>query len=283
MYYTLSIILLFLEAEANMQIHSLKLVFFSPTGTTKKIIQNIAQGIGHSEMELVDITTPNGRKRVLQTSENELLIVGIPVYMGRVPELLVEWLNAIKANKTPAVCVVVYGNRVYDDSLLELKSILAERGCLPIACAAYIAEHSFSSSEIPIAVARPDMGDINHAELFGREIMKKLQSISSYGDINEIKVPGVYPYRGDTKLWNVDFIEVNNLCSQCGICAEGCPVGAVDSDNSALIDIEKCITCCACIKSCPQNARTMKPGMVRDAALRLNNLYKERKEPELFL
>ncbi|WP_242865747.1 hypothetical protein [Desulfosporosinus sp. HMP52] len=43
------------------------------------------------------------------------------------------------------------------------------------------------------------------------------------------------------------------------------------------------MTCCACIKNCPQNARTMKAGLVKEAATRLNNLYRERKEPVFFL
>ncbi|MBP2628922.1 MAG: putative ferredoxin [Firmicutes bacterium] len=195
-----------------MKIQSLKLVYFSPTGTTKAIIQGIARGINQSAVELIDITKPNARKQQLQTSENELLVVAVPVYMGRVPALLMEWLLRIKAHNTPTVCIVVYGNRVYDDALLELKDTLITCGCLPITCAAYIGEHSFSSSETPT-----------------------------------------------------------------------CPVGAIASENSNLIDNEKCITCCACIKNCPQNARTMKTGLVKDAAIRLNTLYQERKEPVFFL
>ena len=103
-----------------MKIQSLKLVCFSPTGTTKAIIQGVARGINQSTVELIDITKPNARKQQLQTSENELLVVAVPVYMGRVPALLMEWLHAIKARNTPTVCIVVYGNRVYDDALLEL-------------------------------------------------------------------------------------------------------------------------------------------------------------------
>lgn len=262
-----------------MKIQSLKLVCFSPTGTTKTIIQGVARGMNQSSMELIDITKPDARKQQLETSEHELLIVAVPVYMGRVPALLSEWLQAIKAHSTPVVCIVVYGNRMYDDALLELKDILKKRGCIPIACAAYIGEHSFSSSEIPVAEARPDANDLNHAELFGRKVTEKLLSISSINQISDINIPGHYPYRGVTDLWNVDFIEVSDKCSQCGVCAEKCPVAAIDSENSNLIDVEKCITCCSCIKNCPQNARTMKTGQVKDAAIRLNRLYKERKEP----
>jgi ferredoxin len=156
-------------------------------------------------------------------------------------------------------------------------------GCIPIAGAAYIGEHSFSNSETPTAQGRPDESDFNHAKVFGQKIREKLQSISLISQISDVDVPGVYPYRGSSKLWDVDFIAVGDECSQCGICAEKCPVGAVDAENSRLVDIEKCITCCACIKNCPQSARSMKPGLVKDASVRLHTLYSQRKEPECFI
>ena len=161
-----------------MKIESVKSVYFSPTGTTKKVVQGIAHGINPGTMELIDITKPDARKQPLLTSENELLVVGVPVYMGRVPALLIEWLNAIHAHNTPTVCVVVYGNRVYDDALLELKNIVMKYGCIPIAGAAYIGEHSFSNSETPTAQGRPDENDLNHAKVFGQKIREKLHSIS---------------------------------------------------------------------------------------------------------
>ncbi len=275
-----------------MKIPSLKLVYFSPTGTTKKVVQEIARGI-QSQAPWKSWILP-GRVREYnhsRTSEKELLIVGVPVYMGRVPALSGEWLHTIQAHNTPAVGVVVYGNRAYDDALLELNDILAQRGCKPIAGAAFIGEHSFSDAETPTAQGRPDAGDLKHAELFGQKIREKLQSVPSADQIPEVNIPGCHPYRGEpchpyrrgTVFWNVDFIAVSDACVQCGACAEGCPVGAVDPENSRVIDTEKCITCCACIKHCPKHARTVKPGLVREASLRLHTLYKERKEPEYFL
>lgn len=266
-----------------MKIQLLKLVYFSPTGTTEAIIQSVARGMNQRSVELIDITKPAARKQQLQTSENELLVIAVPVYMGRIPALFSEWLNSIKAHNTPTVCIVVYGNRAYDDALLELKDILIKRGCKPIAGAAYIGEHSFSSSELSCAEGRPDVSDLNHAELFGQKIIEKLQSVLLADCLPDINIPGNYPYGGVTELWKIDFIAISNSCRQCGICAAGCPVGAVDSENSSLIDIEKCILCCACIKHCPQNAKTMKPGLMRDAAIRVNEKFKERKEPIFFL
>lgn len=266
-----------------MKISSLKLVYFSPTGTTKTVVQGIARGIHHGRVEELDITRPGARKQPLQTSENELLVLGVPVYMGRVPALLTEWLQAIKARNTPAVCVVVYGNRVYEDALIELVDILMQCGCKPIAGGAWIGEHSFSCAETPTAKDRPDAGDLHHAETFGREIREKLAAIPSADRIPEVSVPGCHPYRGDPKLWNVDFIAVSDTCTQCGTCAEECPAGAIDPENSSLTDTGKCITCCACIRHCPAHARSMKPGLVRDASVRLHTLYQERKEPEYFV
>lgn len=270
-----------------MNIRLLKVVYFSPTGTTKKIVEAIAQGINHSSTEMVDITTPEGRKLQLQTSENELLLIGVPVYFGRVQTNALEWLHTIKAHNTPTVCVVVYGNREYDDALLELKDTAAKAGGLSIACAAFIGEHSFSSSETPIAVGRPDADDLSRAKSFGKKIKEKISILPSINHIAAITVPGKHPYidMADSKkrLSSIDLVAVNDSCLQCGVCAQHCPVGAIDSENSATIDRKKCILCNACIKVCPENARMVNNDIIKSITLRLSQACQARKEPIYFL
>ncbi|MDD1694509.1 MAG: EFR1 family ferrodoxin [Methanoregula sp.] len=263
-----------------MKIESVKLAYFSPTGTTQKVVRAIARGLDTGTAEEIDITKPAARVQPLQTTENDLLIIGLPVYVGRVPAIVIDWLKAIRAKNTPAVCVVLYGNRTYEDALLELKNIVTKCGCTAVAGAAFLGEHSFSDAGTPIAEGRPDAGDLRLAEEFGKKIRDQLRSVSP---VPEVKIPGQYPYRGDSRLWTEDFIEVSDTCTQCGSCAGKCPVGAIDPEDSKKIDAKLCVSCCACIRYCPEHARSIKPGRVKDAQLRLHTLYPDRKEPECFL
>lgn len=264
-----------------MNINTVKLVCFSPTGTTKSILLQVGGGIGAENTELIDITSPKARTVSLVTAENELLVAAVPVYMGRVPALISDWLKSLKANHTPAVCIAVYGNRAYDNALLELRDILQQSGCKPIAGATFIAQHSFSDSEHPSSPGRPNAADLKHAEDFGRKISEKLIALTSSEPIPEVTVPGVYPYGGTTALWKVDFIDVSDRCQQCGLCASGCPAGAISAAESNQIDIDRCTLCCACIRHCPQQARSIKSGPMKEAQKRCT-LFTEQKEAEFF-
>jgi flavodoxin len=84
-----------------MQTHSLKLAYFSPTGTTKIIAQHIARGINLSRVDSIDITSPEARSSALKTSETDLLVVTLPVYIGRIPAIVMDWLNRIQARGNP--------------------------------------------------------------------------------------------------------------------------------------------------------------------------------------
>lgn len=168
-----------------------------------------------------------------------------------------------------------------------IKDTTVKNGGIPIACAAYIGEHSFSNSETPIAAGRPDADDLIRAELFGEKIRGKILSLPSINHIADITIHGNYPYidmiDSKKRLSSVDFIAVDNSCSQCGVCAQHCPVGAIDSENSASIDTKKCILCRACIKECTVNARTINNDMIKNIALRLSQICQDRKEPIFFM
>ncbi len=262
-----------------MSIKNIQVVCFSPTGTTTTVTEAIVNGIGIKEINWLDLTKAENREQELVVDSNSLLIVAVPVYMGRVPALLEKWFEKLISFDTKAVCVLVYGNRTYGNAMLELRNILSERGCFVIAGGAFVGEHSFSTMEVPLSEGRPADNDLVIAENFGVEISTKI----SNNILTTINLPGEYPYGGVTKLWSVDFIDVNNSCCNKKVCVEICPTGAINPDNTKEIDIEKCISCCACIKSCPEGARFKKESRVTEASIRLFDNCKEPKKPEYYV
>jgi len=267
-----------------MQIRAVKSICFSPTGTTDKIIRAISEAIECDIKEMIDISLPDLRKnRVVSTSGEELIIIGIPVYAGRLPVIASKWIRTIKADRSPVVCVVLYGNREYDDALLELKELMEACGGITIAAAAFIGEHSFSSRETPIASSRPDSIDLRQATSFGLEIDTKLKALSDIEVTIPVTVPGNQPYKSLKEMPSDIFVTINDTCRQCGVCAESCPAGAISKTGSMMPAMDRCIICCACIKGCPEGARTMTAGPIRDVAIRLNKNCSDRKEPEIFI
>ena len=266
-----------------MNITSLKLVYFSPTQTTKKVVESIAQGFQVDTVEHLDLTSPETIKGGFAELHDELAIIGAPVYGGRVPIDAVHRLRQLKADDTPAVVVVVYGNRAYEDALLELKTLAEEAGFKPVAGGAFIGEHSFAHETLQIANGRPDTEDLKKARAFGAMIRKKLRGIRTRDDMPPIRVPGNFPYKERSKPSKESAGTRETLCTACGTCAAVCPTGAITVNDTVTTDPGACILCCACVKNCPTQARVMEEPRIKQLAERLSTDFRERKEPEMYL
>ncbi len=259
------------------------LLYFSPTATTKIILNQIAKGIGKHISSVTDITKPDIRHLPTPEFKNSLVLIGAPVYGGRLPKEAADYIKTIKAKDCLAVPVVLYGNREFEDALLELKNILMDCGFVPLAAGAFIGEHSFSSPDFPIALNRPDRQDLETALLFGEKIAGLVSQTSNLSDIAPVDVPGNFPYKKGTAFGSFSFIDVKDACDDCGICITACPKNAIDPDDHWATRDETCIYCCACIKVCPLNARIMKDSPIRDKAKWLSENCALRKEPQMFL
>lgn len=275
-----------------MKINTVWAVYFSATDTTMKVVTTIAKEIAAREgvpMKTFDFTLPDVRKQEKSFSEGDLVVFGTPVYAGRVPNLLIKFVASIHGNGAPAVPVVLYGNRAYDDALMELKNTLRDGGFHPIAGGAFIGEHSFSTV---LGGGRPDVSDLTVAKGFAWEICKKLEKLPDVSALEPLTVGGndpIHPYYTprDSKGNAIDIRkvkpEITDACNKCMICAKLCPMGAIDLEDPAKVP-GICMKCCLCIKKCPVNARVFTdPGFLYHAS-ELELMYTmPRKEPELFL
>ena len=130
-------------------------MYFSGTGTTAKITTSMAYGIySHMkdcEAEVVkeadiNFSPKKARGKEYVFDEEDIVVFGVPVIAGRVPNVLLKFLDTLKGGGAMAIPVVLYGNRNFDDALIELRNILEDKGFYTVAAAAFIGEHSFSKT-----------------------------------------------------------------------------------------------------------------------------------------
>lgn len=247
-------------------------IYFSPTQGTKTITNTLAQEIG--EYKEIDLCVYTDQIHETTFSENDICCIGVPSYGGRVPHTAIERLNYLKGNGATAILVVSYGNRDYDDTLIELYDVVKAQGFLCICGVTAIAEHSIMRQ---FASGRPDSDDIKQLKEFAKEIQEKINTPVS----TELKVKGNRPYK---EYKGVPFHPItSNLCSQCGLCAKLCPVNAIPFKEPNTTDVEKCISCMRCIQVCPSKARHLDEKMLNMVSENMKNLFEQRKANELFV
>ena len=264
------------------------LMYFSPTGTTKKIIEEIGKRLvdikGIEISETVDFTLPKQRESEQNFQANDLLLLAVPVYAGRVPNILLNYLNTVKGDNTLAIPIVLYGNRDYDDALVELNDLLLANGFRVIAAASFIGEHSFSKT---LGQNRPDDMELSIARAFADSVCEKIESDKySMVEIKGNRPYGRYYMPKDKADKSVDIRRVtpktDNNCIDCKICAEVCPMGSIDYKYvTKMIGI--CIKCGACVKLCPTESKYFDDSDYLRHKHELEEQFKKRREPELFI
>lgn len=265
-----------------MRVHGL---YFSATGTTEKVVKCIAEAAARElggEALFHDVTSPEVREGVIMFSSDDLVIFGTPVYIGRVPNLIKPWLETVKGNGALGVPVVVYGNRAYDDALLELYDMMTANGFSCTAAAAFVGEHSFSRK---LGAGRPDAADLQAAESFGARVAQLRAPLSA-------ALPGRRPpqfYKAlddDGTPFDIRKAKPHTdtaLCNNCGLCASLCPMGSISVTDPTIVE-GICIKCGACVKRCPTGAKSFNDTeYLRHLAILERNFTSSRNEPELFL
>lgn len=263
---------------------------FSPTGTSAKVLRAINAGIADfagKNVEFEDLTLTPAEDRMFEAGD--LVVVAAPVYGGKISPLVKQRLGGVRGKGTKCILVAVYGNRAFENALVDFAGFLTDRGFTVCGAAAFVGEHSYSTPTTPIAPGRPDAQDIADATAFGKEIAAKALSGELHGiEMESLKdvpspVGAMLAFRDFVMAYQKQQAEAPKVylpevdtakCDDCGACFAACPTAAISPDFHE-VDAAKCIKCCACVKTCPQNARSLSTPFAKP----LSENFTQRKSP----
>ena len=250
-------------------------IVFSPTGGTEKVADVFAN-IFDQKVHTIDLTDYTKDFEKISLDKDDICIVAVPSYGGRVPDIAVKRIKMIRGNGARAILIAVYGNRDYEDTLLELKNTLYSSNFYSIAAVAAIAEHSVMNQ---IAKGRPDNNDIQELSKYAKQIKDYIETNTIS---NSVFVPGNKPYREYKGIPLKPSVN-NKVCSSCGLCARECPVGAISATVPQKTDKKKCISCMRCIRSCPSHARKVNRLLLKVASAKMKKVCEKPRSNELFI
>lgn len=247
-------------------------IYFSPTYSTEKITKLLSAEFG--SYDSIDLSERD-EKNDYEFQKDDLCIIAVPSYGGRVPEIALKRMEHYKGNHTKAILVVVYGNRDYDDTFAELQDFVEVRGFCPVAAIAAVAEHSVMHQ---FAQGRPDVRDEKELREFADKIKENLDQNKEWTSLN---LPGNRPYK---EYHGIPLKpKAGSNCTKCRVCSKACPVGAIPMDTPNLTNKDACISCMRCIEVCPVHARKVNGLMLKVASMKMKKECSTRKKNELFL
>lgn len=247
---------------------------FSPTGGTEKAAAALCDGFS-LPVQTIDLCDSNFDFSSLHFTPEDLCVFAVPSFGGRVPGPAADRMALLHGGGALAVLLTAYGNRAFDDTLIEMKDLAEKSGFRCIAAVAAVAEHSIARC---YAAGRPDESDRQELTAYGKRIFAAARN---HLPPAELCVPGNRPYR---TFGGVGMIPLPDAgCTGCGTCAVSCPTGAVSVQNPAQVDVNLCISCMRCVAVCPEHARHAPAEKVAATEQKLAKLCAERKPNALFL
>ncbi|MHA1268248.1 MAG: EFR1 family ferrodoxin [Candidatus Helarchaeota archaeon] len=240
------------------------------TGNTKKIAESIAEGL-RTNNNTCDLIRLHKLKNDLQMikkfnfGDYDLIGIGVPVYYFHPPYSVYLTLKEFPSliNKKGFLFCTSGGNP--GTTLYQMKIVLKEKGLIVIdgydrwkGWDVHQMYRNFGGW-LPKSFGHPTNDELEHAKQFGKSLISKTMD----SNVNE-KTDFWKKENESSKMWTYEYMQIwfpklpekfhKDKCTQCGYCAEICPMDKIILDPyPKFLDIP-CNRCYICELKCPEKA-----------------------------
>ena len=247
------------------------IVFCSPAGSTRHVASVIEKELESMEADVHALDLKDQKdwstfqNLITSAGKNACLFIGSPVYRSLAVPPVMSFIKDIhQVNQTYAVPFATWGGVSSGITLWQMGKALEEKGFAIAGAAKVFAFHSimFDADE-PLGQGRPNAED----DTTIKQMVAKVYQGLCNGDISPVPLedldylPASMTSGKKKELgqpWKITpRIVIEEKCTQCGVCEEECPTGAISLAPYPQFG-SSCIDCLNCIPLCPERAIDLK-------------------------
>jgi len=246
-------------------------VYYTQTGNTKKIAEDIVDGLGEAGTEavLASIREVDPRKDL---AAYDLIGLGSPVMILKEPSNVTAFISAMRQVDGKHGFAFCTHGTLPAQFIGSVVSQLRQRGLTVIGWADWFGSAVYPLLPKPYFTdGHPDEQDLEEARAFGREMAERSRRVaageahlipelptgSKYDELYDPVDPPWELLRDFEKIVSRTQFRINpDKCRhpKCSHCADHCPVGAIDFAVSPPRFTRRCFECGLCEQTCPQGA-----------------------------
>ena len=227
-------------------------LYFSGTGNSRYAAKKIAQITG-DELVSIGQKIKSGDFGEIR-SEKPLVFVG-PVYAGRLPRVMEDYIRKVKFSGTQRAYFVVTCAQMPWDTVQYVEKLCAEKGFASLGFNSvvmpqgYIAGGGTQPKEVNDRIleeAEPKINSIAET-IRKKQMLPKEQPGKAM--MSRVLNPIMY-----SMMISAKGFRATEKCTGCGKCAQRCPLNNIRLTNGKPVWGNQCTHCMACIAGCPQEA-----------------------------
>ena len=227
-------------------------LYFSGTGNSRYVAKKIAEITGDGLVSIGQKLKDEDFSEIY--SEKSFVFVG-PVYAGRLPRVMEEYIRKVKCSGTKKAYFVVTCAQTPWDTVQYVEKLCTEKGFSLLGFQSIVMPQGYIAgggtqpkaiNDTILKEAEPKILSIAET-IRDKQLLPKEQPGKAM--MSKVLNPIMY-----SMMIRAKSFRVTDKCTGCGKCEQLCPLNNVKLENGKPTWGDRCTHCMACIAGCPHEA-----------------------------